>query len=420
MTHTSNPLLNNTQLDHLTHSLLPITVALHLSRSSRELGLATLFLWIVIQLTRRITQLVKDGVNQATWLSWGGFLGLILFNARNIVQRDNYRGSIIVLLITTGLLVASEFSQRQWKLLLTWLGFSLIPVVLFFVIQVGAEGFGQPALIYRTYYELVQPSMGSINRLATLSTFLTLAAWYTACVSRALWLRGSFLLITALGYWISVGTDSRMAIIAIPSAIVLPWLLLRLGQRLNRSQRLLTSLASIAFSAVLAWELVVRKSFMTSDTMRLRMASCWIKQGFLSNAERFLMGRGFDTSALREACQHVRPGASFGHAHNTLAQVAGNHGLLGLITLGALCLLIVHGLWLQSQNLTHNLAWSPWQSTSWFEISLGLNLSLLICALSTTVQEFSPVNQLLIGLIAGSSRVASGSSNQQERSATTG
>ena len=31
-----------------------------------------------------------------------------------------------------------------------------------------------------------------------------------------------------------------------------------------------------------------------------------------------------------------------------------------------------------------------------------MNLALLICALSTTVQEFSPVNQLLIGLVAGS------------------
>ena len=86
---------------------------------------------------------------------------------------------------------------------------------------------------------------------------------------------------------------------------------------------------------------------------------------------------------------------------SSTAQIAGNHGLLGLIGLFAFTALIVHGLWRQLQANQHRLNWSPWDSTNWAEISLGLNVALLFCAFSTTVQEFSPMNQLLIGLVAG-------------------
>ena len=119
----------------------------------------------------------------------------------------------------------------------------------------------------------------------------------------------------------------------------------------------------------------------------------------LNFSERLLMGSGYDTSGLREACESVRPGHSFGHAHNTVAQIAGNHGLLGLIVLLALTGSILRGLWRQRRTES-TPRWSPWGTTSWFEISLALNLALVFCALSTTVQEFSPVNQLLIGLVA--------------------
>ena len=81
-------------------------------------------------------------------------------------------------------------------------------------------------------------------------------------------------------------------------------------------------------------------------------------------------------------------------------------GLLGLIGLLGLTALIAVGLWRQLQTTPQPLKWSPWTTTQWSEVSLGLNLALLICALSTTVQEFSPVNQWLIGLIAGSACVA--------------
>ena len=405
-------LIKRSPCDHLINGLIPITVALHLSGSTRQLGLLALFAWIVLQLLSRIIALVQRGAARETWLSWCLLLGLVFFNVRNIVLRDDYRGPVIFLLIGTGLLLGSQFNQRQWRELLNWLAVSIVPIGLFFAIELGHPGnwlvpvgacqehLGTSAM-FCAYYERVQTSMGSINRLATLTTVLTLAAWYSSSVSRRLWSRAASLMLAALGYWIILGTDSRMAVVAVPIAIVLPWLGLRLYQRFTLKQWLISLVTTSILMAFAAWEWVI-KSGIGSDTMRLRMAKCWIRQGMFRSTERFWMGSGYDTSSISEACHHINPDNSFGHAHNTIAQIAGNHGLLGLIGLIALVALIGSGLWRQVQIGPQHLRWTPWGSTDWSEISLGWNLALLICALSTTVQEFSPVNQLLIGLVAGS------------------
>ena len=398
--------------EDLIHSLIPATVALHLTQNTRELGLMALYAWIVLQLVRQIKQFVDQHAKQETLISWGVLLSLVLFNSRNIVLRDNYRGSVIFLLIATGLLIGSHFNQRQWERLLSWLAISIIPIALFFTVHLGqpggwllrvaeCSGHKEAPVMFCTYYKLVQPSMGSINRLATLMTFLTLASWYCACIAKKSWERFAFLILTAFGYWITLGTDSRMAIIAIPISILLPWLGFRLRERLTSKQILFSLVATATVVAIAAWELVIKHG-LGSDVMRLRQISCWIRNGMFGSAERFWMGSGYNTNSLREACHYINPEKSFGHAHNTLAQIAGNHGLLGLIGLGALIALIMNGLWRQNRISGVHLSWLPWYSTTFGEINTALNIALLICAASTTVQEFSPVNQVLIGLVAGS------------------
>jgi len=404
--------------DHLINSLIPATVALHLSADSRQLGLLALFAWVVLQLLNRIRTLVREGATQETWLIWALLLGLFLFNVRNIVLRDDYRGPILILLIGTGLLLGSQFCPRQWRNLLAWLAVGIVPIALFFVIQLSLDGaWSIPANAYVcpehlnasamfcTYYKLVQPSMGSINRLATLLTFLTLAAWYSSTLARLCWSRAAHLVLAATGYWIILRIDSRMAVLAVPFAIILSWLGLRLRQRFSLKAWMLSLLVVVTALGAAAWE-VILKSEVLSNTERLRLASCWIRKGMFRSAERFWMGSGYDTRSIGEACESIRPGDPFGHAHNTFAQIAGNHGVLGLIGLIAFTALIMRGLWGQLQLHQYRLDWWPWSSTNWAETSLGLNLALLFCALSTTVQEFSPVNQVLVGLIAGSACVA--------------
>ena len=384
----------------LADALIPVTVAFHLSKSTRELGLVSLFSWIVLKLISCIQHQIRNSAPRETWLSWCVLLALVLLQARNIILRDDYRGPVMFLLIGSGLLIGSQLTQRHWLRLLTWMSLAVAPIALFFAIQLSATGDWSFQNMFDLYYATMQRSLGSINRLATLTTFLTLAAWYSSTQEGRLFWRGVHLVLCALGYWVILGTDSRMAILAMPLAVALPWLGLRLCHRMKRSQWVLILMGAGSLLGAAAWKLVIAPDI-GSDTMRLRMASCWVRKGMLKSTERFWMGSGYDTSGLREACESVRPGLSFGHAHNTWAQVAGNHGLLGLIVLMALTGLILRGLWTQEMAVTATRNWSPWDSTNWSEISLGLNLALLFCALSTTVQEFSPLNQLLIGLVAG-------------------
>ena len=398
----------------LVDALIPVTVALHLSKSTRELGLISLLSWIVLKLISCIQRQVQNSAPRETWLSWCVLLALVLLQARNIILRDDYRGPVIFLLISSGLLIGSQLTHRQWRVLLAWMGLAIAPLALYFAFQLSTTGDWSLRNLYSIYYLYVQPSMGSINRLATLLTFLTLAAWYYSTLTTSIWRKLIHISLATEGYWLILGTNSRMAVLAVPLAIGLPWLTIRLSHRLTPRQVVLSLLGAGSLLSAFAWNLVIKKGFFTSDVMRLRMASCWIRKGMLNFSERLLMGSGYDTSGLREACESVRPGHSFGHAHNTVAQIAGNHGLLGLIVLLALTGSILRGLWRQRRTESTLLGWSPWGTTSWFEISLALNLALVFCALSTTVQEFSPVNQLLIGLVAGAACINTSSRHNRE------
>lgn len=72
-----------------------------------------LFAWIVLQLLSRIRALIQKEATRETWLSWALLLGLFMFNGRNIVLRDDYRGPVLILLIGTGLLLGSQFYPRK-------------------------------------------------------------------------------------------------------------------------------------------------------------------------------------------------------------------------------------------------------------------------------------------------------------------
>ena len=351
-----------------------------------------------------IHKLILKSSTQATLLAWGGLLGFLLLNARNVIERDDYRGPVKFLLILIGLLIGSQFNKKQWLSLLRWLGISIIPIAAWFAWKIHLNDYDSWSLesIFSIYYKNTQQSMGSINRLATATGFLTLSAWYSATQTRRIPERAAQLLTTFAGYLIVLGTDSRMAIIAVPSAIFIPWLWTRINKRLSTKQLIITSIAALGLTGSLAWHFVLAKGFAASDVMRMRMATCWIHQGMLRPTERFWLGTGFNSAKLKEACEYVRPGHPFGHAHNTIANIAGHHGLLGLIVLTSFSISVAYGLWRQQRASAEILSWSPFNSTSWAEISLGLNLTLLLFTASTTIYVFSPINQVLIGLVAGS------------------
>ena len=119
----------------LADALIPVTVALHLSESTRELGLVSLFSWIVLKLISCIQHQIRNSAPRETWLSWCVLLALVLLQARNIILRDDYRGPVLFLLIGSGLLIGSQLTQRSWQLLLSWMSLAIAPIALFFAID---------------------------------------------------------------------------------------------------------------------------------------------------------------------------------------------------------------------------------------------------------------------------------------------
>ena len=97
-------------------------------------------------------------------------LALVLLQARNIILRDDYRGPVLFLLIGSGLLIGSQLTQRSWQLLLSWMSLAIAPIALFFAIQLSASGDWSVQSMFDLYYATIQRSLGSINRLATLTT----------------------------------------------------------------------------------------------------------------------------------------------------------------------------------------------------------------------------------------------------------
>ena len=157
----SRNLLSN---DDLINALIPLSVALHLTKQSRELGLISLFTWLVLQMSAGIRKLILKNSTQATLLAWGGLLGFLLLNARNVIERDDYRGPVKFLLILIGLLISSQFNKKQWLSLLRWLGIAIIPIATWFAWKMHLNDDWSIRSIFRIYYKYTQQSMGSINR----------------------------------------------------------------------------------------------------------------------------------------------------------------------------------------------------------------------------------------------------------------
>ena len=100
---------------------------------------------------------------------------------------------------------------------------------------------------------------------------------------------------------------------------------------------------------------------------------------------------------------------TIGHAHNTFAQIAGQHGILGIISLLILVLLVVIGLRTQLANVRGVLPLGP-EGMTWAEAALGINLALAFTSFTTTIFIYSHLNQVLIGLLAATAFVDSGHS----------
>lgn len=386
--------------------LLPVVICLYCYKSSRETGGALLVIWMAWRLLLPLVEQFLRGGRQGPVLPHVAlFLGLLLVNARVIILRDDLAGPSQFLLVALGVVIGTLLSPAGWRSALGWLGVSTLPLGAIFLWHAGSVSrpYSLSAVAELAYATL--SGHGGISRFATLAMLLTLCAWYGLWLrpGRAMRLLG--LLAVATGYLLCLGSGSRVAQVAVPLAAAASWLALRLQGRPKPLQRRVL-LAAIATPLALAvWWFVLGPESVDnrlSDFRRMEAARCWLSL-MASGRNRFLFGVGYGSEKPNQFCHHI-PDArgqlgSIGHAHNTFAQMGGQHGLLGLFALGILVLLVVLGLRRQLAGAGLRLPFGV-RGTTWAEVSLGLNLALAFNALATTIHIGSQVNQVLIGLLA--------------------
>lgn len=389
-------------------ALLPLSIALHTYKSSRELGVALLVIWMAWRLTLSLIEAASDGQRSASLqLYLALLLGLLLVNARVITLRDDVQGPSQFLLIALGFVIGCQLLPRAWRITFGWLAVSLLPLLGLFVVEALATGAPLTLGQVETIYNNTMRGHGGISRFATLVLMLTMCAWYFTIFARGLLARGLGLVTVISGYALCLGSASRIAIYGAPLAALLAWSLLRLQGRRNTMLFRLLLVAGTAFVTLLLWWFVFSPDAAQnrlSDFFRMEAARCWLSIMF-SGHNRFIWGIGYGSEIPNRICYHIPDFrgqyGTIGHAHNTFAHIAGQHGLLGLIALLILILLVVRGLRGQFTSVQPHLPLPlSLSGTSWAEAALGVNLALALNFLATTIHISNQINQVLIGLLA--------------------
>ena len=388
--------------------LLPISIFLHLQsdRSSIRLALALLLAWMAWRLLQPLLQ-QRSGLAALRAEALG--LGLLLVNARVIIYREDIYGPTNFLLIGLGLLIGSGMDAKAWRATLGWIGIAALLLNLA-LIQASSSSATQWILDPSLLPQLINSQLsghGGINRFATLVLMVCLCSWYFGALSQTRICRIFGFTMAALAYGLCIGSGSRASLLAPPISILAAWAALRLRNR-SHWMKIVALASTVALGLVIAlWWFVLgpdRLRNQGSDLHRLDAASCWFSLMFTGD-NRLLLGVGYGSEKANRICHHVPNYAgvegAIGHAHNTVAQIGGHLGLLGLVALALVLALLVQGLTRQLLAVTRPLPWD-FAGSTWAEAALGLNLALAINALATTIFRSNQVNQCLIGLLAAS------------------
>ncbi|WP_216901860.1 hypothetical protein [Synechococcus sp. CCY 9618] len=386
--------------------LLPIIFALHVYKKTRETGLALLVIWMAWRLLVPLIERYANGGRRGPVLPHVAlFLGLLLVNARPIALRDDVQGPTQFLLIALGFVIGTLLVPKTWRATMGWLALSTIPLVVLFIQEASASGYPFSLDSIATIYLSTMRGDGGISRFATLVMMLTISSWYFLLLSRSLLARSLGLTGVICGVILCAGSASRTALVAPPLSAALAWAALRLKGRSRKLQLQVGLLvATIPFLSGLWWFLLSPEAARNriSDFNRLAATRCWLGIMF-SNKDRFIFGIGYGSDKPNQICRHIPDYrgelGTIGHAHNTLAHIGGQHGILGIIALLILVAMVLLGLRKQFAGVRGILPLGP-RGTTWAEASLGINLALGLNAIATTIHIASHVNQVLIGLLA--------------------
>ncbi len=409
-------------LMHPLDSLILFSIVLQTYKPTRELSLGLLVIWLAWRLLVVLREGVSDGMPNRFRFNAALFLGLLLVNTRLIVLRDDVRGPTQFLLIALGFVVGTSLSQQSWRRLMFWLGVSTIPLGFLFLNEAITSSLPLAFESIEKIYDATMRGHGGINRFATLALMLSICAWYSFFFSRGLVARSLAVLGAIFGYILCIGCGSRLSVAAAPLSILLAWSVLRLKARSKKLQDIVIGIYAIIFSGLGFWWFLFSPDSATNraaDYYRLEAARCWFSMIFSGN-NRFIYGVGYGVDKANKMCHHIpdfrKELGTIGHAHNTFAQMAGQHGILGIIALVIFASLVFVGLRTQLSKVQEVLPLGP-EAMTWAEAALGINLALAFTSFTTTIFIYSHLNQVLIGLLAATSLASPPSTIEKHRDA---
>ncbi|MCP9885705.1 O-antigen ligase family protein [Synechococcus sp. ATX 2A4] len=381
-------------------ALLPVVITLHSFTEGRKPALGLLVIWMSIRLVNKLVPQFR----QPPWRPplEAILLALLLVNTRVIVLREDVDGPTNFLLIALGFVIGSSQGLREWRASFGWLALTPLLLAINILNRHSAASILSSSFV-KDVYEAVMDGHGGINRFATILMLVTLSAAAFSLLARSLSGRVFGTTAALAGYALCVGTDSRLAQIAPPLALVIGMAAARWKKGFTRFVLFLFGAAATAALLVGSWWFLFAPDAsinQSSDLGRLRAGACWLSLMFTGN-NRFIYGVGYGAKA-NEMCSHLREGGGFGHAHNTIAQVGGQLGLLGILAFLIVVIVISMGLRRQALSVACPSG-QPRFHLAFFQAAVSLNVLLLLNALATTIYRSNQVTQCLIGFLAATS-----------------
>lgn len=381
-------------LDRVADGAFPIAIGL-LCLDARYPAYVLLLVWLIWRL---LLQLQRHPLVAVFLLLLGAQAGQF------VLERDLQPSSVSdPLVIALGFVAMVGRSDRQWRQALAWISASLVPLLIWALLQDPAQRLDLP--------------VGGLNRLGFLLGLLQLASWASGWLAGRTVSRWFFHGLALLAIPLLLRNGSRVALLA-PLLAVIATVLLALWrnphwlpQPWQRWRRWRAPILSVALGASVVGAVAAAQLWYLNPTMpggnvlsdrgRVDTALCWMRQPARRGDKKFVFGLGYNENvqrycngrkiaSLREA---GRP-EGLPHAHNSFAQIAAENGLLGVLSFLALMALVLRQLFWPDPRIQVSHAYA----TRMFCFAVPLLGYLLLTGMVSSFQLFLMSNQLLIGL----------------------
>jgi len=391
-------------------AVLSAGIVLQLNKSTRELSLGLIVIWLASMFTRALWSNRNKKEHKQTNILYGTSLGLALIQARTITQREDEEGITQFLLIAGALIAGSSLKTKEMKALLQWLGVTAASISLILLSALVPDYSYSEQGMTQMYEKVFREGLGDINSLRFVLALLTAFSATAAILSQNKLNRFFMASFTVITYIAVIPTGSRMAMIAPIIALIIA-LLIQGRSAIAKGEKHIWQTACWlgAFACgLMSWKLVIEPDLaggMTSDSLRVRIWLCWLKS-ITTGSNRFLHGFGHNNKhEIAKVCNDKALNLSIDstitshhHAHNTIVNIISHHGILGLVAITILAILLIRSL----LKTRHEIKLIPGNLAKEERNLLAANamtgVTLLICALSNTIYNQNQVLNILIGL----------------------